>query len=232
VIVIKNIIFNLDGTLCDYEKARDCAFKEVNKALSEYGVDEEGFWNDYKKFKPKLLRKFVAGIISREDYQIRQYADVLKDKVSKPIKLSYKLNEIYINNLKMNLELFEDVKQTLDELKEKSVNMAILSNGNYHEQLEKYKILQLYKFMPLYVDEKIGFRKPNINSYSYVLIDLSLKKAETILVSESISDYNGAKYAGIDAVLIDRKNYHKDFKGNRIDRFDDLIDMLLNDNRF
>lgn len=227
VYLIKCIIFDLDDTLCDYQKAKSNAISEVNRTLKKFNVDLKIFWEAYDILEPKLFRDFLDGFISRDEYRVRRYTDILKDTIENPYQISLELNKIYMENANKKIELFDDVKPILSLLKEKAIVLALLTNGPADGQRDKYNALGLETFVSkLYIGEEIGFAKPNYKSYKYVLNDLSIQSSEAVMVGDSIKDdYEGAEKAGIKAVLLDRLNKYADFYGWKILNMAEL--MLL-----
>jgi putative hydrolase of the HAD superfamily len=216
--MIKGIIFDLDDTICDYQKAKKNAIIEVNNTLKKANINLEKFWGKYNFLEPKLFREFLILNISRDEYRIRRYTDILKDLVKNSDEMSVCLNKIYMNNANKKIELFNDVKPFIKLLKDKQIEMAILTNGPADGQRDKYSALGLETLIPkIYIGEEIGFAKPNHKSFEYVLNDLSLKASQTVMIGDSIKDdYEGAEKAGIVGVLIDRLNKHVDFEGRKI----------------
>lgn len=225
IYLIKCIIFDLDDTLCDYQKAKSNAINEVNNTLIKYNINLKTFWEAYDILEPKLFREFLDGFISRDQYRVRRYIDILKDTIENPYKISLELNKIYMENANKKIELFDDVKTTLDLLREKAIVLAVLTNGPADGQRDKYNALRLESFIPnLYIGEEIGFAKPNYKSYEYVLNELSIHFSEALMVGDSIKDdYEGAEKIGIKSVLIDRLNKHVDFLGRKISNMTELI---------
>ena len=54
--MIKHIIFDLDDTLCDYQKAKENARLHINEVLKTFGIDIDGFWNRFNRVEPLLFR--------------------------------------------------------------------------------------------------------------------------------------------------------------------------------
>ena len=93
---IEYVIFDLDDTLCDYQKAKKNAISLVNRVLESSGIDVNQFWNSYSLIEPALFRQFVNGNISRDEYRLRRYADVMQGARENPLAFSSELNDIYM----------------------------------------------------------------------------------------------------------------------------------------
>ena len=90
--MIKHIIFDLDDTLCDYQKAKENAKSHINEVLKTHGIDIDAFWNHFNLVEPVLFRQFADGSITRDEYRIRRFADVLQGSHEKSRELSSELN--------------------------------------------------------------------------------------------------------------------------------------------
>jgi FMN phosphatase YigB (HAD superfamily) len=107
----------------------------------------QDFWERYGAAEPALFRQFITQQISREEYRLRRYADVLRDVCEQPEELAEELNRIYMREANHNIELFDEVKPFLANMQEQQVDVVILTNGPADGQRDKYGALQL---SPLY----------------------------------------------------------------------------------
>ena len=94
--MIKYVIFDLDDTLFDYQKAKKNAISLVDRVLESSGIDVDQFWNSYSLIEPNLFRQFVNGIISRDEYRLRRYADVIEGDRENFLAFFSALNDIYM----------------------------------------------------------------------------------------------------------------------------------------
>lgn len=116
------------------------------------------------------------------------------------------------NKNKLLAKPFPETIETLKNLK-KTYKLALVANSDCFsvpEVLEKFELTKIFDTVKLSYEE--GYLKSNPELFKAVLKDLKLKKNEVVMVGDSIeSDIEGAKQAGINGILIDRKN-RRDFK--------------------
>ena len=226
--MIKHIIFDLDDTLCDYQKAKENEKSHINANLKTYGIDIDAFWNQYNRVEPTLFRQFADRSIAREEYRIRRFADVLQGSHEKSRELSSELNLHYIQDTTRKIELFEDTMPLLKVLRAKEIEAVILTNGMSDSQRAKFKNLGLSRYIQrIYIGEEIGVSKPNRKAFEYVLRDLDAAASDVLMVGDSIeNDIDGAEQAGINAVLIDRGNRYSEHAGTRIVTLTEVIELL------
>ena len=119
--MIKYVIFDLDDTLCDYQKAKKKAISLVDRVLESSGIDVDQFWNSYSLIEPNLFRQFVNGIISRDEYRLRRYADVIEGDRENLLAFSSALNDIYMKEANHGITLFDNVIPLLKNFKKKKL---------------------------------------------------------------------------------------------------------------
>ena len=227
-VMIKHIIFDADDTLYDYQKAEEIAKSHINDVLKTHGIEIDAFWNRFNRAAPVLFRQFADGSITRDEYRIRRFADVLQGYHEKFRALISELNHIYIQETTHKIELFEDAIPLMKILRAKSIETAILTNGPSDSQRAKFKNLGLSRYIQkIYIGEEIGFSKPNRKAFEYVLRDLDAAASHVLMVGDSIeNDIDGAEQAGINAVLIDRGNRYSEHAGTRIVTLTEIIELL------
>lgn len=119
--------------------------------------------------------------------------------------------------------LFDDVLPTLDALSSRGIPLGILSNfsSNLEEVLRQVGIHQYFDFF--IVSAIAGVEKPDPR-----IFDLTARaahpRAEIVYIGDSIfHDIDGARRAGMDAILVDRQNRYPDFVGARVRDLRELI---------
>lgn len=226
--MIKYVIFDLDDTLCDYQKAKKNAISLVNRVLELSGIDVNKFWSSYSLIEPRLFRQFVNGVISRDEYRLHRYADVIQGDHENPLAFSSELNSIYMKEANHEITLFDDVIPLLKTLEEKEINTAILTNGPSDGQRDKIKALKLDQYIKkIYISEEIGLCKPSCKVFEFVMHDLNIEPSQFLMVGDSIEDdIEGSEQLGIKTVLVDRKGKYFDYHGTKIFGLSSLKEML------
>ena len=226
--MIKHIIFDADDTLYDYQKAEENAKSRITEVLKTLAIDIDAFWNRFNRVAPVLFRQFADRSITRDEYRIRRFADVLQGSHEKFRELTSELNHIYIQETTHKIELFEDTIPLMKVLRPKNIVAVILTNGPSDSQRAKFKNLGLSRYIQrIYIGEEIGFSKPNREAFELVSQDLNAAASDVLMVGDSIeNDIDGAEQAGIQAVLIDRANRYSDYTRTRIVSLTEVIELL------
>ncbi|MGQ4824301.1 HAD-IA family hydrolase, partial [Enterococcus faecalis] len=93
----------------------------------------------------------------------------------------------------------EELKKTLDFLKEKNVPLGIITNGPTDHQTKKLKQLQLNNWIPsrnMLISQATGFQKPEKEIFQLAEKEFHMLPEETLFVGDNYdNDVLGAKSA-------------------------------------
>ncbi|HEY4001222.1 MAG TPA: HAD family hydrolase [Candidatus Xenobia bacterium] len=99
------------------------------------------------------------------------------------------------------LRVSPGARQVLGDLQGQGVQVGILSNGWTRLQEEKIRLIGFEG--PLFVSEAIGYWKPDVRAFDFVLQQLGADRGATWFVGDSpTSDIQGAKSAGLRAAWV------------------------------
>ncbi|MCE5268679.1 MAG: HAD family hydrolase [Planctomycetaceae bacterium] len=122
--------------------------------------------------------------------------------------------------------LFDGVDQTLGQLKQRGVKLAVLSDTESHEPVVRRRLAQLgieQHFDAVVTSIDIGHVKPQPEAFAAALAKLGTKAAETIFVGHDIDELDGAMRCGLTAVAF---NHEPGVEANRhIARFSELLNV-------
>jgi REG-2-like HAD superfamily hydrolase len=123
--------------------------------------------------------------------------------------------------------LFDDALPSLDALKAHHVPMGILSNfsPNLEDLLRKVGIHDYFGFF--IVSSIAGVEKPDKQIFDLAVAAANRPRNEIIYVGDSVyHDMNGARAAGVGAVLMDRGNRYPDYSATRVQNLSDLVSYV------
>ncbi len=123
--------------------------------------------------------------------------------------------------------LFDDVVPTLDALTARGYALGILSNfsANCEDVLRQVGAHRYFSFFV--VSALAGVEKPDPRIFDLTVRAANRPRADIVYIGDSIfHDIEGARRAGIDAVLVDRQNQYRDGDGARVQNLLDLVDYL------
>lgn len=206
--MIEYVLIDLDGTLLDFNNGERNAFKETINHFSNYELKEE----DYKNFSlinDFYFNEYSSGKMLRKEFHYHRFEEIFKYlNLDCPIE---EANKFYIESLKYQAILFDDVIPFLDYLKNK-YKLFVASNGMNEVQIKRLELAHILNYFDnIYVSEKIGFNKPDIRFFEYIIDDIKdYDKSKYIIIGDRLdSDIKGGIDFGIDTVFLDRNSKFK-----------------------
>ncbi|MFZ3578369.1 HAD family hydrolase [Virgibacillus sp. DJP39] len=172
--MIRAVLFDLDGTLLD----RDQSVRNFIDGQYERMIN--------------LLGHIPKQVYTTRFLQLDSHGYVWKDKVYQQmveefsIELPWgKLLEDYIYEFKHSCIAFPNLIQMLEELKDKSIRMGIITNGKGQFQLDNIRALGIENyFNPILISEWEKLKKPDPLIFHKALNQLGAKPDETIFVGD------------------------------------------------
>lgn len=123
--------------------------------------------------------------------------------------------------------VFPDVMPALEALQAMGMPMAVISNFGTHlrDLLARLDLLRF--FDRVVVSAEVGIAKPDPRIFDLLVEKVELPRQRLLYVGDHIGDdIEGARGAGLDAVLIDRRNHHPEALCPRINSLLELKDYV------
>ena len=207
--MIEKVLIDLDGTLLDFSKGEKNAFIDTIKHFTGYEP------TDYECQKFSIINEYYfnqyrMNNMSRDEFHYQRFKEIYEF-----LKLNASIEEsdlYYVNSLKYQANLFDDVVDALKYLSKK-YELFIASNGMYSVQLKRMETAGIDKyFKKSYVSEEIGFNKPDIEFFDYVFKDLNeYDKEKYIIIGDRLeTDVLGGINAGIKTIYLRRNEIMRD----------------------
>lgn len=229
--VYHDLLFDADETLFDFAACEEQAFFRSAEKMGVL-VDRD-IYRLYSSINDRLWKAHERGEIGREDILRRRYAELL-NALGRDPRDGSRWNGVYEQELAQSAILFDDTVAVCTALSKK-YRLSIVTNGLVHVQksrMERSGIGGL--FAGVFISGEIGYAKPDIRFFEAVerlLPDFDRKKA--LLIGDSLTgDMEGARRAGIDCILMDRRGLHPKgcpFALGRVSDLDTLCRRLLPD---
>lgn len=193
---VKNVILDLGGVLIDINPQK--TYSALKRILSP---EESGSikWNEI----PGIVLAMETGRWKKHDF-----IDHLR-KVCKPDVIEEEMIDAWCA---MILEFPHDRVEMVKSLSEK-YQVFLLSNTNvFHikyfekEFKNRYHISLHQLFSKVYYSSEIGFRKPDVESFLYVLNDACIKAEETIMIDDKEDNCMTAESIGMRSLKVPEKS--------------------------
>ena len=222
----KTILIDLDDTLLDFQKSEDVAIRTTIKTL---GIEPtEDVVNAYKEINLKYWKMFERKEIEREALLIARFKEFceLLNVTNKDFSL---LNETYFHYLSSSPFEIDGADEFLNKLSEK-YDIYVITNGVKRVQTIRLSLVNITKyFKKVYISEEIGYQKPSIEFFDFVLNDLNItNKEEVLIIGDSLSsDIQGGINSGIDTVWYNPKKLKSNINYTyEIKNYDEFFEII------
>lgn len=198
--MIKNILFDMDMTLLDFDKAE---YQALASCFSSLQLKfDEGVYETYHRINKKQWQLLEKGLLSREQLKVQRFTLLFQEL---GIGVVPKMGAMrYESFLAEGYFYMPGAKELLQRLVGK-YRLYIVSNGLALIQHSRIKGADLEPFFDgIYISEEVGYDKPNKLFFQRCFEDIGRKtgempkKEETILIGDSLtSDVQGGKNFGV-----------------------------------
>ena len=223
---IKDIFFDLDHTLWDFDKNSDLTFHKILQ-LNKIKIDVLEFLNVYHPINRYYWNLYRVDKVSKKNLRFYRLYDTFKKlEFEVSDKIINKLAIDYIDHLSDFNHLIPNTRFVLDLLKSK-YNMHIITNGFKEVQkqkLEKSKLINYFKTIT--ISEDVGVKKPDEIIFKHAITKAKACIKNSIMIGDNYgADILGADKIGMKSIYF---NFHntteKEKKGVVI--IDDLKEIL------
>ncbi len=217
---VKAIIFDAYGTLFDVNSAAE-------KCKDKIGDKWEEFANYWRT--TQLEYTWLRSLMDRH----KDFWQVTEDSLDKSMKV-FNIDSLMrdeLLNLYKILSTFPEVKEVLNNLKEKNYKLAILSNGTPTLLNELVKSNNLDSiFDDIFSIEEVGIYKPSSKVYDIPIKKYQIQKDEIVFLSANTWDVSGGGNYGYNAVWVNRNNNifdNLDYKPqNQVKDLVEILDLI------
>ncbi len=251
--MIKGIIFDFGFTLFYFdnpsvERYYECFKKGLLKSIDI--LKEQQVWNEklsnesfIKKFAKKrehFFRKsiktkteFPTSLVFQNVLELLKEENVINNIEHLKEKIFKELAEKYHSCEEEEWVPFENTRETLENLVERNLKIALISNHPNHKTIENMlKRHDLFKFFNFVLTSaKFGKRKPDPNIFLYTLDKIGLKNYanSVIMCGDEYADIIGAQRANLQTVLFERKYkfpFEKEINVPELKKIADISEIL------
>lgn len=189
---IKNIIFDLGGVLLNLD------FEKTAGAFTALGVkDFHEYFTQYHA--DPLFKKLEVGAVADQGFY---------DAFRKTAVITAGNNEI---DTAWNAMLLDFPVHRIEKLKElgSSYRLFLFSNTNaihheafHHRFYEQFGFQLDSLFEKAYYSHLIGYRKPGLDAFNFVINDSKVAPAETLFIDDTRPNVDAALQVGLHAALV------------------------------
>lgn len=211
----KYILFDLDNTLMDFDRAEETAFYAAFSA-SDLVVDDH-VYKLYHEINDGLWKQLEKGEMTRDRLKDLRY-EMLFARLGMPDDgKSRQVSDLYFDELSRQRFTMEGAEEVCRLLRP-HYKMYIVTNGTYEVQKGRFFGSPLAGYFDdIFVSEHVGAAKPSPIFFDHVVKAVGDEdRSAYCVVGDSLSsDMDGAILAGMDAVWLDNR-HTGDAKGRAV----------------
>ena len=222
-IIVKDIFFDLDHTLWDFDKNSMLAFKRVFKKF-KITIEFDAFLKIYEPINVEYWKKYREDKVSKENLRRGRLIDSFNffDLIYSTEKID-EIADAYIQELPFDNHLFEGAVEILDYLILK-YKLHIITNGFEEVQHKKLKNSGIdHYFSTVTTSEEVGVKKPNPKVFLTALNKANSLPAQSVMIGDSLeADILGANNIGMQTIFY---NYRNENISKKIKSIDSLLEI-------
>ena len=200
------ILFDLDGTLLDDNRAVEAGVKSVHCTFGEtIGMSLRDLAVRWRELLNVHFPRYLAGEISMEEQRRARVVDLFEpSKLRLSAEGADEVFAVYERSYRASWAAFPDVLPTLTALS--GYRLAVLTNGELSQQTQKLRVAGLTdSFCSVFASSAIGFAKPQPEAFLRACGYLRLDPQLCIYVGDNLdADARGSASAGLVSVWLDR----------------------------
>ena len=222
-LIVKDIFFDLDHTLWDFDKNSMLAFKRVFKKF-KITIKFDAFLKIYEPINVEYWKKYREDKVSKEDLRRGRLIDsfIFFDLIYTTEKID-EIADAYIQELPFDNHLFEGAVEILDYLILK-YKLHIITNGFEEVQHKKLKNSGIdHYFSTVTTSEEVGLKKPNPKVFLTALNKANSLPTQSVMIGDSLeADILGANNIGMQTIFY---NYRNESISKKIKSIDSLLEI-------
>ncbi|MEM7199836.1 MAG: YjjG family noncanonical pyrimidine nucleotidase [Planctomycetota bacterium] len=192
------ILFDIDGTLFDFERAQAEALRATFE--SQGAAYRPEFLPEFQRINVAAWQEFERGAITQEQLRGRRF-ERLFEAVGSDLSDPEEFGERYLDQLSERGHLLDGARELIESLHSR-FSMAIITNGIPRVQNARIDRSGLRGFFAaVVISGEVGVAKPDPRIFDMTLEQLGRPERDSVLmIGDSLtSDIRGAVGFGIDA---------------------------------
>jgi 2-haloacid dehalogenase len=198
------ILFDLDGTLFDYDaseaKALESAFKDFKLPFKDNVIPT------YRELNARLWKQFEEGTLSQKIIKVRRFEQLgaALDLIFDAEEFSHK----YLLHLSEGTDLINGARELIESLSD-TLDLVLITNGLTIVQRPRIRNSGIEQhFREVIISEEVGYAKPDAKIFDITFERLGFPaKENALIVGDSLtSDIAGGINYGIDTCWFNPNN--------------------------
>lgn len=194
----KYLLWDVDGTILDFEIAEEVAIKGL---FHQFGLGEctDEMLETYSKINRRYWQALERGEMEKEEILVGRFRDFFENE-GLNTKIAADFNEAYQLALGDTIVVCDDALDIIKKQKE-TYELGIITNGTAVAQRKKLKKSGLDTLIDhVFISEIVGYEKPNVKFFDRVISEMNIEDlSQVLIIGDSLtSDIQGGINTGID----------------------------------
>ncbi|MFN4132754.1 MAG: HAD family hydrolase [Candidatus Hadarchaeales archaeon] len=213
---IKAVLFDLDETLMDAQRASEIAHGKVIDRLMDFLTGRNDIF-ERRKIEMEIKKLEREKQIQRDYDRDRWWQELMRGLSLRPLE-EWQLKEltaIYWDSYSEASTPFPDAMPLLDYLKKKGYRLGMVTDtdGTPGRKWNRIKDLSLMKYFDAFIiaGEETPLPKPDPEPFLIVASKLGVRPGECVVVGDKPhTDIRGGKNAGMKTIRVFRRRWHRE----------------------
>ncbi len=228
--MIRAIVFDAVGTLIHPDPPAAAVYADVGRRFGSRLPPAEVRVRFAQAFAGQELLDREAGLRTSEERELQRWRTIVAQTLYDVRDREGCFQELYEHFAQPKAWRCDpDASRVLGYLHRFEYRPSLASNFDQRLHAIRAGLPELRDIDQLIVSSEVGWRKPAPEFFAAVARTLTLPPEEIMLVGDDrVNDYDGARQAGMQAVLLDPRDKHPDLRESvwRISHLDRVVDLL------
>jgi putative hydrolase of the HAD superfamily len=229
---IAAVLFDLDGTLIEHTRPLDDLCRETFEAFGDKlaPLTPARFWEAFWPRNHDLWYMMVDGVLPGDAARLYSFVNTLRS-VQGDVGLAKAMLEDWELRIVDATRLFADALPTMERMRGADLCLGIVTNGFATVQRRKIRRHCLEEQVDfIIISEEMGVFKPEQAIFEAALTQAGVVAGQALFVGDTpVSDIQGARDAGLHAVLMDPRATWAETELDgvpRLERLEELLSLL------
>jgi putative hydrolase of the HAD superfamily len=201
---IRNILFDLDDTLWDFERNAEEALTDLfhrHHLERKTGQGHQVFLQHYQRINREYWSMYEQGLVDKHRLRTERFTEAFRAVGLPDEEHPERAWEEYLEICPLKTNLVEGARELL-ELLQGRYRMALVTNGFEQVQRTKIQVSDLDRYFSVMISsESCGHPKPAPNIFHAAMEALGADPSETLVIGDKLeTDIQGAWAAGLSAI--------------------------------